>query len=437
MKKFLLMLALMLPCLGVLAQTTSLAITNFNAENTTWTKSDGSTLSSGWGYKVVVNNTNPVVTLQCNANANDLGWSTISGFRYAYLVRGKEYMLSVPENYIISNFGFVTENSGRTEGNVTYELQPNQNQIKISVSSDGTGTQGVLVKEINLDIDVKPSCNYTLTDDAGNQYTGTCYAVPETEPTFTGITVKSYTWVENNLSADITFPFPVSNAESTNKLMINGYTYSNQDFKWYAKENTYIKVNENSAPTNETVNNYLWAIYPTFSEGEFTYTIKNIATEKFITSSATSKEHNNNTLAFSEEGISFKLVNDATYGLAFKVSDKNLYLSINTSTDGTGEQPVGLWENAHDGTSLGFIIPDVINYTLTDAANNIFTGEAEGWADFQIEPTFTGVEGYTLSNQSWSGNTFSATINFPFTVSSASQANPIFIRQAFNSDIKM
>ena len=268
--------------------------------------------------------------------------------------------------------------------------------------------------------------SYELTDEVGNVYTGTYDGVAGTDlPTFTGVTLSSTVWEDNKLYAKITFPFPVSGNETTKKMMINGYTKSSQNFKWYAKDNTYIKVYENSAPTTANVASYLWAIYPTLNEGAFTYTIKNIATGKYITSSATSGAHANNTLGFSDTGISFTLVQDS-WGYAFKVADKNLYLSINSSTDGKGEQPLGLHGNTHDGTSLSFI-PYVVNYTLTDEANNVFTGEAEGSAELQIEPAFTGVANLVLSNKAWEGNTFTANVSFPFPVSSASVTNPTLI----------
>lgn len=273
--------------------------------------------------------------------------------------------------------------------------------------------------------------NYELTDGDDNVYTGTYTGVAGRTRFFTpqnACPITNVTWEDNTYKANITFPFPVSNAETTNKLMINGYNSTSQDFKWYVKEDTYIKVNENSVPTTETINNYLWAIYPTFNEGKFTFTIKNIATEKFITSTTLTAGHGDNTLGLADTGVAFELVNNRGY--AFKVTNETLYLSINSSTDGKGEQPVGLHGNLHDGTSVGFI-PYVINYTLTDAANNIFTGEAEGWAALEIAPTFTGAEGYTLSNHVWdaNANTLNATIDFPFLVSSETTTNLITIGQ--------
>ena len=70
------------------------------------------------------------------------------------------------------------------------------------------------------------------------------------------------------------------------------------------------------------------------------------------------------------------------------------------------------------------------NYTITDIAGNTYTAEnVEGVVG--VDPVFTGVEGYTLSNQSWSGKTFSATINYnlPFDLSTESTTNLITIGQ--------
>ena len=49
-------------------------------------------------------------------------------------------------------------------------------------------------------------------------------------------------------------------------------------------------------------------------------------------------------------------------------------------------------------------------------------------------PTFTGCSGYTLTNESWSGTDYSATINFPFAVSSNDIDNYTFIGQ-FNNNV--
>ena len=86
-----------------------------------------------------------------------------------------------------------------------------------------------------------------------------------------------------------------------------------------------------------------------------------------------------------------------------------------------------------------------VNYSLKDNAGNTYTANnVEG--TIGVDPVFTGIpvaseedakDGYLLENGSWNGNTFTATITFPFIVSSASQSNPMLIGQAFDSDTKM
>ena len=316
--------------------------------------------------------------------------------------------------------------------NVYYAYDDHRNTLGLyNKNADGDGGSAWTLEAVAADDYTAPTTlNYVLTDGNGNVYTGTYTGVAGRTRLFTHqntlCPITNVTFEGTTYKANITFPFPVSNTETTNKLMINGYNSTTQDFKWYVKEGTYIKVNENSAPTLETINDYLWAIYPTFNEGKLTFTIKNIATEKFITSSTLTAAHGNNTLGLADTGVAFELVNNR--GCAFKVTDETLYLSINSSTDGKGEQPVGLHGSLHDGTSVGFI-PYVIKYELTDEANNTFAGEAEGWAALEIAPTFTGAEGYTLSNHAWGTDTLKATINFPLPVSSATAVNTTLIGQ--------
>lgn len=251
-------------------------------------------------------------------------------------------------------------------------------------------------------------------------------------------TLSNTVFENNTLSADIVYPFHVSDEETTNKLMINGYQYNSQNFKMYVKENSSIKVDKDLDPTKANVDNYLWAIYPNLEDG--TYTIKNIATDEYIYTDKTSGSHAADALSLSDTPTKFNLVKDK-WGYSFKVDSKSLYLSINSSNT-SGEQPVGVHGNTHAGSSFGFI-PYVILYTLTDAANNVYTGEYEGWSGFDEPglPTFTGVE-YTLTNEAWNGNQFTADIEFnnlPFPVSSETKINPTMISSGigtWTSDVR-
>ena len=375
MKKLLLLLAVMLPCLGGLAQesdTETLTVENFNASNTTWTKYNGTTFQTGWGYKVVVNTT-PAITLQRVGNTNDLGWSTVNSVRYAYLVRGNEYSISIPENYEISTFEITTENSGRTEGEVNCVLQENKREIRVTVSEHGTGTQGVLIKRITLNLK-KQVCTYNLTDEIGNTYTGTYQAVKGITPfpTFTGLTYEltDGVWEGNTYTANIqiTYPcdIPVSSETKLNPTMISSFKgdthQPNGSFLWYViGDNIKILKNVNgTAATNATIQSYMWAIYPKLTDEKFTLVVKNLLANKFLASDKAYASNNGNHASddvklvdeVSATGFSInsngQLYYEGTNGL-------NQYLSWGSVNNSEGY--LGVYAKSHAGTYNSFHSP--------------------------------------------------------------------------------
>ena len=288
------------------------------------------------------------------------------------------------------------------------------------------------------------TAQYSFTDPLGQVISGSYkrftlgedYTVPAIILNM-GVTLSNAVFENNTLSADIVYPFPVSNEEVTNKLMINGYEANSLNFKFYTKDNTYVKVFKNIDPTADNISNYLWAIYPNLAEG--TYTIKNIATNKYVYTTLTTGNgiHNETALSFNETATPFKLIRD-NWGYSFKVATETLYLSINSSqsTGTPSEQYVGLHGNTHAGSSLSFI-PYVIKYTLTDMAGGVHTGEYEGWSNLQPElPTFTGAEGYRIGEKTWGNGTVSANINFGLTVSSETKVNQLVISIGENANRK-
>ena len=78
-----------------------------------------------------------------------------------------------------------------------------------------------------------------------------------------------------------------------------------------------------------------------------------------------------------------------------------------------------------EGQTITVTYTHVINYTLTDVNGATYEGTYQGVVG--EEPSFTGCVGYTLSNQVWDGYNFTATINFPFPVST-----PTFLGQFHN-----
>ena len=455
MKKILLMLALMLPCLGAWAQIQTSTNTDapenlykIKSKNGLYMAAHSNPTQENYGrfafyavegkdntYKIYSYDANLWLTYTKAAGySNGMNFVSFSSTQKD----ANEWSVTKANNgyYQVAPYN-TTGVAGRYWNffggiaNVYYAYDDYRNTLGLyNKNADGDGGSAWIFEVVD-DKTAPTTLNYELTDGDGNVYTGTYTGVAGRTRFFTpqnACPITNITFEGKTYKANINFPFPVSNTETTNKLMINGYAYNKLNFKVYAKESTTIKVDKDLNPTTANVDNYLWAIYPMLNEGVFTYTIKNIETGKYIYTTAASGSHGANVLSFYETATPFTLVNDS-WGYSFKVADETLYLSINSSNTST-EQPVGLHGNTHAGSSFEFI-PYVINYTLTDAANNIFTGEYEGWAGFQTEPTLTGANGYSLTDVVWNiaEGTVTANITFPVPVSSATAVNTTLIGQ--------
>jgi hypothetical protein len=78
-----------------------------------------------------------------------------------------------------------------------------------------------------------------------------------------------------------------------------------------------------------------------------------------------------------------------------------------------------------EGRTITVSYNQLLSYTLTDANGATYEGTYNGAVG--VTPTFTGCSGYTLTDGSWSGTAYSATINFPFAVSSNNVENQTFL----------
>ena len=76
---------------------------------------------------------------------------------------------------------------------------------------------------------------------------------------------------------------------------------------------------------------------------------------------------------------------------------------------------------------------ETINYTLTDTNGATYTGTYKGTVG-TTEPRLTGCDGYTLSSSAWDGSMFTATINFPFPISSNDVENWTYIGSFHNKN---
>ena len=222
---------------------------------------------------------------------------------------------------------------------------------------------GVLTDEQIAEVfGVEEALTYTLTDIAGNEFTGTYEGYAgESLPTFTGATGYSLTngvWDGGtNYTATINFAYPVSNKKNgiTNEVLLAQFGN-----KYWHAVGTNIKVQTTTVAAVDA--NCLWAIYPSFSEGVFTFEIMNVATGKYIHTDATAAAHNSEgTIVLSEIPTEFVINSDKD----FKIADKSLYISINSTND--TDVYLGLYGNAHDGTNVTSSTLPQYDVEITDA----------------------------------------------------------------------
>ena len=249
--------------------------------------------------------------------------------------------------------------------------------------------------------------NYELTDGNGNVYSGTYTGVVGRTRLFTHnalCPITDITFEGNTYKAKISIPFPTSGVVISTFHTDNIIRLSAKDGKEIATK---------TVPTVETINNYLWDICPSFANATLTFSIKHVATNKFLHTTATARAHDDATVTLADEGTQFVYVanNGFKYG--------NLWLSTNSRNN--DEQCMGMWDSQHDGAK--HLIHKVNSYTITDAAGNVYEGEFNGYGlkNEAFLPAFTGVDagaqGATLSNKTWTGYNFSATIDFKYPVS--------------------
>ena len=229
---------------------------------------------------------------------------------------------------------------GQTDGGIPFVFVADGASITDEVKN------AAIAKITEFESKVEKTLTYTLTDIAGNEFTGTYEGyVGESLPTFTGATGYSLTngvWDGTNYTATINFVYPVSNKKDgiTNEVLLAQFGN-----KYWHAVGTNIKVQTTTVAAVDA--NCLWAIYPSLSEGVFTFEIMNVATGKYIHTDAAAAAHNSEgTIVLSEIPTEFVINSDKD----FKIADKSLYISINSTND--TDVYLGLWGNTHNGTNV-------------------------------------------------------------------------------------
>ena len=230
---------------------------------------------------------------------------------------------------------------------------------------------------------------YTLTDENGATYKGTYsaswYGNATATPTLVGAqgyTLSNVRFSNSggtySLTADITFPFPVSSAGVKNSTGIksalgDGYFFhvgsgDNAGKLWCTKNTSMGTLNL------ETINPYRWYIYPQFNanEGKFGFTIQSVSTGKFVPTSTISGTSTSGPQLVDELSAgTFYYVpsegNSNGFCTALSVSAGGLFLSVNSSSeDNQGVFFYNMSKTTHVGSNLSFPEPPIAN-ALVDA----------------------------------------------------------------------
>ncbi len=199
-------------------------------------------------------------------------------------------------------------------------------------------------------------------------------------------------------------------------------------YMYYDSSNTTTRISFTSSTADINNNNYLWGFV---KNGSGVSIYNKAAGESLAIDNATPS-------TMSNEGTSaaFTLgtVAAGNYGW-----DADAFFSV-YKTAGTYLNYQGgnlqRWSDADAGSNfMIYAVDDPTNLTatLTDVNGATYTVNYEGFAGMTI-PTLTGCYGYTLTNGSWSGKSYSATINFPFRVSSNSVTNYTYIGSFHNKN---
>jgi len=311
---------------------------------------------------------------------NDSGWST------KYII---EEVTGVDIYTVVSNInaGGVnkTTYTGKSEqtngGYYILASAPSAGDFSAISVTDFTPS-AITVNTTTKTITVNYTANitYTLTDMNGKTYSWSASGEFGTAPTITGCdgaTISNEVWNEGSrtYTADITFPFPISSNSKTNWTYIGSFatnSYTTSRLCWYVKSSDATKFysGQDDLPTNQSgeLEKWEWSIIPACSNGEFSFTIKNASTNKYVTMAATPSAGFSDQISLTNTGTAFTF-NNHRWKLP---TATELYISQNSST--ADEQEVGVYgpngsQGIHTGNDIAFITP--ANFTAL--LNNLKT----------------------------------------------------------------
>ena len=212
--------------------------------------------------------------------------------------------------------------------------------------------------------------NYSLSAGNGETYTGsysTGWAYKQTElPTLIGAAGSSmsntvFTKNGDTYSAtmNITFPFPVSSATVKNPTGID--SEFNTKVYWRAKQSgeNYIAASTNTLNniTVDNASNFQWYIYPTLTDGVFSYKIQNKGTSLYMPDfgGAAQEPRTENNLVAEANAGSFYFMPCIGTGKGFSINHAGtIFMTINTKD--TDNEVIWTWTKtgSHLGSNLAF-----------------------------------------------------------------------------------
>lgn len=215
-----------------------------------------------------------------------------------------------------------------------------------------------------------------LIDEATNEYNVKSYGIAGfVSPSISVAGVSGYTitssgvWNGNVISASIDFPLPVSkDGGVTNATMIRQGSWTYSVMKWHAVDGV-VKAQVTDALSTD-VSEWLWAIYPKYNAGAFTFNIKNVATNSYVKANAEAEgavnQVANSNVFLDAMGTDFTITKNGDYiKLNYKnTSDALLHLSVNSEK--TADQFLGVYSGNHNGDNVSFLAPSY-KATITDA----------------------------------------------------------------------
>ena len=219
----------------------------------------------------------------------------------------------------------------------------------------------------NCNFIYEPELQYSFTDNAGNIFEGTLDA-SGAYPWISGAQLSNISFDEMKFNATVTFPIPVSSETVANPILIGQGSWdgANSFEKLWKVVDGNVKVVDGTPYLGTS----LWLIYPTLTGPEFTYKIKSVSTDKYVTANlaiGNDAEATKTPITLTSTGTEF------SYKATTRGSDKGfaytndnsvtMYLSRNGSSD--NDKLLGVYQasNSHQGNGIRF--PQFNEYNVT------------------------------------------------------------------------